>query len=248
MISPKYYNQNTSKLLNPYQELKDNMLFTKPPKDGKSHYVAILDIKGFDISSLDQKEAQIKLDQFHNFLINMKKHFSIAKINKKFVYGDQVKNINEQITKAKEAYDNALISEKNYQTKIKQLNNQLELLQNVDKYLHINPFKQNFYFMLYDSNYEELQTTIKNAINDLESIGLMVNQLNQYESINVIKNIFNPMNEDISEQTIEENRLELDNIFNFNSVKFKKDHLLINDQLYLSFQAISDYPTEIDYY
>lgn len=246
MVSPKIYRH--SKVLNPYQEIKNGFLYSKPPKEGKSHYIAFLKIRGLDLSTLNDQEARIKLEQFHIFLINLKKHFSIAKINQKYAFTNQLKNLKQTIQTTKQLYDEAQISEQDYRTRIEQLNNQINIINNIDIDLKTNPFQQNFYLMLYNLSYEELNRSIHNVINDLESIGLFVEQLTSEEEINVIKNIFNPMNDDISKETIDQNRLDLDNILSFNRVEFKKDHILINEQLYLSFFGISDYPTEIDNY
>ena len=205
-------------------------------------------IRGLDLSTINQAEAKIKLDQFHIFLTSIKKHFCIAKINQQHCFGLQQAYLKKQIVEIKQLYDDSKISEKDYQTKLKQLNNQLDVILNIQKQMQINPFQQNFYLMLYDSNLEELERSATNAIVDLEAIGLFVEKITSNDEINVIKNIFNPMNDDISDSTIDENRLDLDNILSFESVKFNKDHILINNQLYLSLLAVSDYPTEIDYY
>lgn len=246
LIAPKkYYN---TKDLNPYQQIKNKYIFTKQPKDGKAHYLTMVKIRGLDFSTLDETDAQIKLDQFHVFLTQLKKHFSIAKINQKYSLSFQVKYLKNILQKNKENYDHALISEKEFKTKKEQIQNQLHILENLDQELNSSSLQPNFYLVLYDINDEELAKTVLDCIHQLEAIGLFANEIKINDQINVIKNIFSPIEDNISNQTIEDNQLNLDKIFDFNSIEFKKDHLVINNQLLLSFQSISDYPIEIDYY
>ena len=246
MVSNKKY--TNTKDLNPYLEIKDNYLYTKKPKDGRSHYISMIKIRGLDISTLNEQEAKIKLDQFHSFLVQLKKHYSIAKINHNYSLSIQFKYLQEKLRQNKFDYDNDMISEKEFKIRKEQLNNQMNILENIQTELQANQYQSIFYLIQYDVNAYELDKNTSYALNELNTLGLFANQISSYDEINVIKNIFNPLEDDITNDTIDANRLDLDNIFNFESIEFKKDHLKINDNLLMSFYAISDYPTEVENY
>ena len=73
LVSPKKYNNSNE--INPYKQLSEKYILTKAPKNGKSHFISMIKIRGLDISTLDNSEVQIKLDQFHNFLKQQKNIF-----------------------------------------------------------------------------------------------------------------------------------------------------------------------------
>ncbi len=246
MVSDKNY--TNTKVLNPYQEIKDGYIFTKKPKDGGSHYIAMIKIRGLDITTLDDTEARIKLEQFHTFICQLKKHFSIAKINQDYSLSVQAKSIEAKLIDNKLNYDNALITEKEFKARKEQLQNQLEILSNISNEIGTRETQSIFYLFLYDIKEHELRKNVNYAISELNSLGLFAEEITSFDEINVIKNIFSPLEQNITNETIEANRLELDNIFNFEKVQFKKDHVVIDEKLLMSFYAISDYPTEVENY
>lgn len=247
-VSPKKYKGKETQELNPYLQIKNGAILTKKPKDGPSQYLKMVKIRGLDISSLDELEVNIKLEQFHSFLVQQKRGFSLAKVNEKYVLGPQIQNLIKMKSQNKNEYDEAIISEKEYKSKIFQQNNQIEMIEKPDKFLKANPLQANFYLILYDTNLNNLSERVQDSINDLEAIGLFANEVDVYKSINIIKNIYNPIEEDISKEIIDANKEKLDEIFHFDELSFKKDYIEINEQLLLSFQAVTDYPIEIDNY
>lgn len=248
LINKKIYSGNETKNLNPYLKINNHNIITKKSKEIKSYNLKVIKIRGLDITSLSDEEAEIKLSQFHSFIVNQKGYFSIAKISGLYEFDSQIKNIKNEMKMNKEKYDNALISEKEYLNKMKQQQDQIQTLKEPDKMLESNFFAKNFYFIIYEINEEILKTRIKFLEDDLNQIGLWTNILDEFESINFIKNIYNPLQEDISNEVIKENAENLDEIFSLESAKIKSDHIILNDELFLSFQSISDYPIEIDNY
>lgn len=248
LISPKIYTNNLTQDLCPYDKVKDDTLFSKIPKDGPATYIKVIRIKGLDISSMDDMEAKIKLDTFHNILITQKKKFSIAKINTKYTASANLNFWEKQKDINKELYDYCEISQKTYETCKDQINNQINILSNVSNELKADPYQSNFYFILYDNNIDELNKRIDEIIFDFNQIGLTANELDYYQTINVIKNFYNPLDNNFQNKTIDENKQKISELFNFEKINFKKNHIEINDNLLLSFMAISDYPFQIDNY
>jgi hypothetical protein len=200
------------------------------------------------LTTLGTEEADIKLSQFHSFIVNQKNNFTIAKISESFYFLNQKKNLLKEMAKTKQQYDDSLISEKEYKAKQEQQKKQLEVLDNPGEIINSNFLSKNFYFIFYEIKPEETLIRIENIKNDLHSIGISAKELNEFETINFIKNIYNPLHANISQETIKENSENLDEIFRFDEIKFKKDHISINDELLLSIQSVSDYPVEVDNY
>ncbi len=246
--TPKKYRGKQTQDLCPYSQIKNHTLYTKVPKEGPAVYIKMIKIRGLDITSLDNAEATIKLEAFHNVLVAQKKKFSIAKINTKYSASMQLKYWKQKLEENKQLYDYVKISDKTYKTNQEQILNQIEILQHVEKVMKADKYQNNYYWILYDQNLEELQKRADDVVEDLQHIGCFTKILDEYETINVIKNIYHPLSADFSNSVIDENKHQLDNLFTFDDVTFKKDHLVINDQLLISFQSIADYPFEIDNY
>ncbi len=246
--SPKVYAGIMTSELCPYHKVEQGEILCKTPKDGPACYLKMIKIRGLDISSMDNKEASLKLESFHNILMNQKKKCSIAKINTKYSASIQLKYWEKQKILNKELYDFCKISEATYKQKQKQIVNQIEILNHVEKELKADPYQSNYYFIIYEDKIDELKKRSHEIRNDFEQLGLEAEILNYYDTINALKNIYNPLNPDIYESTIDSNKDKLDEIFQFEKVEFKKDYIEINDSLLLSFQAVSDYPFEIDNY
>lgn len=248
IVSPKIYERGETTLINPYQRIENGLIKTKPNDQGKSYYIKIIKIQGFDITSLDKNDAKIKIDYFHNWLVNQKKSMSILKLNEINLYNKQIKKMEEKKILYKEQYDDSKITEKEFKNILKQLDNEIELFKNHNKILNTSELAKNFYIVFYDLKEELINDQIENTILNFNSIGIKAEKLNEYESINIIKNIFNPMEKNISKELIKENKHDLDKIFNFEKVEFKKDHIAINNELLLSINSVSEFPIEVNNY
>ena len=247
-VNKQVYRKSETSVLNPYKKILDGNVITKNFKDIKSYNVKVIKIRGFDLTTLGIEEANIKLSQFHSFIVNQKNNFTIAKISESFSFVNQKNYLLEEMAKTKEQYDDALISEKEYKAKQIQQQKQLEILENPNEILDSNFLSKNFYFIFYEIKAEETAMRVEHIKNDLHAIGISARELDEFETINFIKNIYNPLHSDISTETIKENAENLDEIFQFDEIKFKKDHISINNELLLSIQSVSDYPVEIDNY
>lgn len=246
--TPKKYIGNQTKALCPYSEIKEHTVYTKVPLEGPAVYLKMIQVRGLDISSLDNHEANLKIEAFHNLLVAQKRKFSIAKINTKYSASMQLKYWQQMLDENKELYDHVKISEKTFKTNQEQILNQIEILKHVNETMKADKYQNNYYFILYEQNLQDLERRVNDVVEDLEHIGCFTKVLDEYQTINVIKNIYHPLSEDFSATLIDENKHELDKIFSFDEIRFKKDCMVINDKLLLSFKTVADYPFEIDNY
>ena len=238
-----------SKNLIPYLEFTDNDYIktynTKNYKySSQQEYIAIFKIKGIDLTILDPAEEKTKLENFHTLIKNIKTNFSLAKINQKTIYNSQLKHIENLIIENHNLYSNLQISVDTYQAKLKQLQKYKEELTNINN--EKNQLSHDMFIILYSYKLEQLDEICNDFLKQIESINIEAIKLNKYESVNFIKNIFNPYANDISKQVINEHIDNINELLSFKNIKFNKNRMIINDDLYCSIQTINDYPQKVN--
>ena len=246
-IETKYNSKN----LIPYLEFTDNdYIKTYNSKNYKyasqQEYIAIFKIKGIDLTILDPAEEKTKLENFHTLIKNLKTNFSLAKINQKTIYNSQLKHIENLIIENHNLYSNLQISVDTYQAKLKQLQKYKEELTNINN--EKNQLSHDMFIILYSYKLEQLDEICYDFLKQIESINIEAIKLNKYESVNFIKNIFNPYANDISKQVINEHIDNINELLSFKNIKFNKNRMIINDDLYCSIQTINDYPQKVNDY
>lgn len=240
-----------SKNLIPYSTFNEkNYIVTRDSKEYKyssrKEYIAIFKIKGIDLTILDPEDEKAKLENFHTLIKNIKTSFSLAKVNQKTVYNQQLKNIDDLIIKNYEQYTNLEISMEMYQSKLKQLENDKQNLINISN-SHQN-LSRDMFVILYSYKENQLDEICHDFIKNAESVNLFVDKLTPIESINFIKNIFNPYTSDINSKILKENIENINELLSFNNIKFNKNHFCINEHLLCSVQTVNDFPMKVNDY
>lgn len=111
-----------------------------------------------------------------------------------------------------------------------------------------NQLSHDMFIILYSYKLEQLDEICYDFLKQIESINIEAIKLNKYESVNFIKNIFNPYANDISKQVINEHIDNINELLSFKNIKFNKNRMIINDDLYCSIQTINDYPQKVNDY
>jgi len=119
----RVYRKSETTILNPYANILNGNVVTKGFKDIKSYNVKVIKIRGFDLTTLGSEESDIKLSQFHSFIVSQKNNFTIAKISESFSFINEKKSLLKEMKKTKEKYDDSSISEKEYKAKQTQQKN-----------------------------------------------------------------------------------------------------------------------------
>lgn len=240
-----------SKNLIPYTTFSDqNYIVTRDSNEYKyasrKENIAIFKIKGIDLTILDPEEEKAKLANFHTLIRNIKSNFSIAKINQKTVYDQQLKHIDDLIIKNYDQYTNLEIKSEMYQARLKQLEKDKQYLLELSE--SKNNLSNDMFIILYAYNSDQLDETIRDFNKNVQSVNLWAEQLSPIESVNFIKNIFNPFAKDVSENVLKENITNINDLLSFNNIKFNKNHFVINEDLLCSIQTVNDYPMKINDY
>lgn len=250
-FNPKKYsglNDNSIKNLNPYKSIEDGYICTKKSKDLPSQKMLIIKIRGMDITNLSTEKKRLKMEEFHGILVNLENNFIICKINEKFNFKNQIEWISQKSKDSKNKYDDGEISEKEFKSKQIQLNDYKNSFKNPDQFLKNKFLSKNMYMIIFEKDIENLKIKSQDLMNDLSELGFDLKELDKFESINFIKNIYNPFDSDLTNEQTISNEDDLDKIFGFETMEFKKDCVEINEKYFLSFSNIADYPVNIDDY
>ncbi|MGL4343174.1 MAG: Mbov_0397 family ICE element conjugal transfer ATPase [Metamycoplasmataceae bacterium] len=247
-FNPKKYSKVDTNDLNPYKSIEDGYLCTKKSEASPSQKMLVIKIRGIDITNLSQEKAKLKMDEFHSILINLDNNFIICKIREKFSFRKQIEWIKKQEEINKQKYNELLISEQEFKSREAQINSYKKNFEDPSRFLEDKFLSKNIYLIIFERTLENLELKAGDLISDLSEFGFETKKLNAFETVNFIKNIYNPFDEDFTDNQILENQENLDNIFNFDSLFFKKNNIEINEKYFLSFQNIADYPINIDDY
>ncbi|MGL5357939.1 MAG: Mbov_0397 family ICE element conjugal transfer ATPase [Metamycoplasmataceae bacterium] len=247
-FNPKKYVKRDSNILNPYKSIEDGYVCTKKSELLPSQKMLVIKIRGIDITNLSKEKAKIKMSEFHSILVNIESNFVICKIKEKFSFKNQTEWVKKQQEINNEKYNDLTIQEKEFKSREKQLESYKKDFNDPSRFLNDKFLSKNIYLVVFETQAETLTMKSNEIISDLNDLGFETRKLAPFETINFIKNIYNPFDSDFQDEQILENQDNLDNIFNFDSVNFRKNTIEINEKFFLSFQNVSDYPINIDDY
>ncbi|AOX43737.1 hypothetical protein S100390_v1c03940 [Spiroplasma sp. NBRC 100390] len=240
-FSNKELSANTS-LLVPYNKIIDDFIETDVLQTKKRQYIGVLEIKGYDLSTYDESEQMIKLDQIADIFRYLNLPFTLVVVNKPLNLEDNVlfyKTVKEKLKKLSEFKK---ITKEEFQSRCEWLDSYIENLgmNNNRSIMHYKNVKK-FYMYIYAEKIQELKQQISLAEDKIFNSGLSCLPLNKYELVNSIKSIFNPFEPEWSHKNIDDNINNLKKLFRMEQIIFNKNAINANG-IYYGVTGIHDYP------
>ncbi|WP_338970880.1 Mbov_0397 family ICE element conjugal transfer ATPase [Spiroplasma endosymbiont of Labia minor] len=241
-VKNKNSNNDTVNLF-AYKKIHDNFIETDIKLKNKSTFIGGLKLDGFNLNNLSIDEQDIKINQFKNVLDLIDVNLSIIKINNCVDMLDNKMYINNKL---RELEDENNLSVNQIKAKKEQLKGYLELhneyKQSLDSVITI---RNEYYILFYAIGVESANIIYSNLSYKLDAIGLKTKQLNGFELVGLVKNLFDPYSEKLNDKEITKFKHNLKELFSFENVEFKKESVVVkndNDELHINFTAVDEYP------
>lgn len=220
----------------------------KDKKLNKKSWIAAIEIEGINFASLNLDEKELKRRILSTLIKNIDYEFCLIKIDERIEFDKQA---NYLIKLANNLQDNAFIKTQ------EQKNNYLYQMQNVYEWYKTNSNEAQYmykkwYLIFYAKTKSELKQTQKEFIDQFSRL-FYAESISTVKLINVLKNIFNPIANNLEEEDLYNKKLNevifnnnFDKIgFYYNWFETKKDHE--EEKSYYAISTLSNLPNEASY-
>lgn len=218
---------------------------TKNLKAGTISYFSGFKINGLDISNYSNEEKEIAYYNLSTIFKSLTSRISIVKTSK--IYDLK---INEEYLENK-------VNQINDDERINIFNSYIESL---DHFKNSN-YQNNYYIFVYGNSQLEVVQNLNSIIAKFECDSFGTKLLTKSEIVQVQLDILNHNSENIisdeffvpiknvdTDEIIQE-ALSFEDILAFDNIKFKKDHIEINNQsLFINIQSVDSFPLDINYH
>lgn len=227
----------STEFLIPYADIiEENIVINK---DGITNF-SIIQIKGFNIFINSDADKQIEFNRLINVLNNIDDKITIIKTSKSMDLSKNIKKVNDRLAQLNKNTNEVI---KMYCEASK---NELEILTNSD-------IVDNYYFVIYGSNIEDLKIKRQRVFMQLAKTKFAPKFLNTKEIIELLNVIFKKEIKKDELETylrqinyINEKEITLDKLLAPSKVEFDDKRINADDE-YISFQALNEFSTfEID--
>ena len=227
----------STEFLIPYADIiEENIVINK---DGVTNF-SIVQIKGFNIFINSDADKQIEFNRLINVLNNIDDKITIIKTSKSMDLSKNIEKVNNRLAQLNKNTNEVI---KMYCEASK---NELEILTNSD-------IVDNYYFVIYGSNIEDLKIKRQRVFMQLAKTKFAPKFLNTKEIIELLNVIFKKEIKKDELETylrqinyINEKEITLDKLLAPNKVEFDDKRINVDDE-YISFQALNEFSTfEID--
>ncbi|AUB32014.1 Mbov_0397 family ICE element conjugal transfer ATPase [Spiroplasma floricola] len=228
-------------LLIPYKELVGNIselgvIKTDKLFENKEFFVCAVELEGYNLLNMSYDEQIRKINILKTFWSNIEVSCSLLKLEKNFNKIKGAQYLNNKINELKEMK----LTNEQINSRVKQLKASLQLFEENGQLSEDN-FQHKYYLFLYCSDFKQCKEMVNSVIQKGQIAGLNINSLNGYEIINTIKYLFDPSEEEFSEELIDENKSNLKDIMKFDDCTFKKESFNSGEINY-SVNVIRDFP------
>lgn len=227
----------STEFLIPYADIiEENIVINK---DGITNF-SIVQIKGFNIFINSDADKQIEFNRLINVLNNIDDKITIIKTSKSMDLSKNIEKVNDRLAQLNKNTNEVI---KMYCEASK---NELEILTNSD-------IVDNYYFVIYGSNIEDLKIKRQRVFMQLAKTKFAPKFLNTKEIIELLNVIFKKEIKKDELETylrqinyINEKEITLDKLLAPSKVEFDDKRINADDE-YISFQALNEFSTfEID--
>lgn len=241
----QYKTKNDSRLLVPYQNLKDSYLIIggngKENNNQFNEICLAVKLEGFSISLLD-KNVQLKhMRMFTDAIRVLEKDCSLIKIDKPLNLSKHNQEIISYGSTIKKLYENQNFSFQGYKSRVKQLANYYQINQLLETIPEIS--EPNWYLLVYGYDNENLVNQCKLFIRQISGANINCEILNGKELLQLVNRIYYPK----KELTIDDDAQlkTLPDLLAYQNVKVNRNHIKVNDS-YLHIHNVFEYPIMVD--
>ncbi|WHQ37074.1 Mbov_0397 family ICE element conjugal transfer ATPase [Spiroplasma sp. SV19] len=233
-------NNNTS-LLMPYRKLHETCLETSILEGGKKWFVGAIEIKGFNITTLDYSEQELRLNQLSEVFRLINCQISLVKLDKPYNLNKNINYLKDIMIKLKNLKELNILSDKAYNSRIKQLKGYERIYSDQGGILGYSATQKMFILFIYDRDISKLNKNMRLIKAKINESNLLAVNVNKYDLVNTIKLIFNPYDEPFSNKVIDEYATKLNDLLALDNITFTQNYFKINDAYY-SLKGIKEYP------
>ena len=248
LINKKKYLSTVKKYRNNLEFLNfdDEAIQIKNKQIRTKCYMSAIQINGINFNALNYDEQDLKRKLLAIIIKNIESEFCLIKIDEKIDFNKQAKYLqilannlkNSSFIKSKEQENNYLFQMQYlYEWYINNTNNA--------EYMY-----KKWYLIYYGKNKEELNQNKKHIMNEFSRL-FYTKALPSIKLINILKNIFNPISDDIRKEDIKNK--DLNKIIfedNFDDINFHFDSIITTkhkQKSYYSINTLSNLPNEASY-
>ena len=236
-FSPK---ANTGFLV-PYDCIENDFIKTQKI-NGKSHYIAGIQIIGYNISLLNPETQMLKISDLHDFFKNTDFEISLLKLDLPMNFNNSIDFYVSKEKELKKLYQLGNLTKKEYEARkfglYSYINEMYGNAVNLEGNFKIN---RSFFLFVYAKTIEELNLRIEQTTERLYKGGFRPNKLDGYDLVKTIKLIFNPYEKPITKEEYESGKNNLEDILAFKEFKINHNHFK-TDELFYAIHGVYDYP------
>ncbi|WP_434324194.1 Mbov_0397 family ICE element conjugal transfer ATPase [Mycoplasma capricolum] len=191
------------------------------------------EVNGIDLSILEDKDVELKIKLYEQFLKSLDVEVYQIKIDKQL----QLDKYEQWLTQHQQGTKNA--------EKIKQLDDYINQIK--EKELEYN---SKFYLVFSSKDNQSLQNAIKNLKIFFSKIELTYKQLENFEFINLLKDMYFDFDkDDFTQQDIKEHIDNIDYLLSYDNLKIKNNYMIFANneyETYISCKTLKEYASSPD--
>ncbi|WP_368486179.1 Mbov_0397 family ICE element conjugal transfer ATPase [Spiroplasma sp. DGKH1] len=233
--------QNNTGFLVPYDCIVDENYIKTQKVNGKNHFIAGFEIKGYNITLLNPEVQDLKIKELQATFKLFDFSFSIVKVDLPISFADTIEFYEETVRQIRENINNNY-SPKGLNARLFENQSYIRHMKN-DTLTADNEIqtKKVFYLYVYADKIQKLHEYIEVIKAKLELNNFKVVPLAGYDLVNSIKLVFNPYGEKISKAEYEKHQDSLENLLAFNEFQIRRNYFKA-DNVYSSVFGVYDYP------